>query len=81
MPIRAPLQTDQPLVVLLHGGTDNLSGKTGLAMLRYSRAPIVAVVDPHAGGPAAAAICGIDHPAPVVASLTEALRPRTPGGA
>jgi len=73
MPFRAPLQTDQPLVLLLHGGTDNLSGKTGLAMLRYSRAPIVAVVDPQQAGRPLQAICGIDHPAPVVASLTEAL--------
>jgi uncharacterized NAD-dependent epimerase/dehydratase family protein/L-alanine-DL-glutamate epimerase-like enolase superfamily enzyme len=73
MPISTPLQPDQRLVLLLHGGSDNLSGKTGLAMLRYSRAPIVAVVDPHRAGQPLQAICGIDHPAPVVASLAEAL--------
>ena len=28
------LSADAPLVLLLHGGLDNLSGKTGLAMLR-----------------------------------------------
>ena len=69
----APLRADQPLVLLLHGGSDNLSGKTGLAMLRYSRNPIVAVVDPEQAGRPLQAICGIDHPAAVVASLAEAL--------
>ena len=73
MPTNAPLQPDQRLVLLMHGGSDNLSGKTGLAMLRYSRAPIVAVVDPQQAGQPLQAICGIDHPAPVVASLAEAL--------
>jgi uncharacterized NAD-dependent epimerase/dehydratase family protein len=73
MPIAAPLQPDQPLVLLLHGGTDNLSGKTGLAMLRYSRHPIVAVVDPHQAGRTLQQVCGIAHPAPLVASLAEAL--------
>ena len=29
------LTPDMPLVLLQHGGLDNLSGKTGLAMLRY----------------------------------------------
>jgi hypothetical protein len=44
------LGSDVPIVLLQHGGLDNLSGKTGLAMLRYRRGPIVAVVDPaHAG--------------------------------
>jgi len=69
----APITAEQPLVLLLHGGSDNLSGKTGLAMLRYSRNPIVAVVDPQQAGRTLQAICGLPHPAPVVASLTAAL--------
>jgi len=69
----APLSPNQPLVLLLHGGTDNLSGKTGLAMLRYSRNPIVAVVDPQQAGRPLQEICGIDHPAPVVGDLEAAL--------
>jgi uncharacterized NAD-dependent epimerase/dehydratase family protein len=73
MPINTPLAPDQPLVLLLHGGTDNLSGKTGLAMLRYSRNPIVAVIDPQQAGRPLHQVCGIDHPAPVVASLADAL--------
>ena len=44
------LNASAPIVLLLHGGLDDLSGKTGLAMLRYRSGPIVAVIDPaHAG--------------------------------
>lgn len=73
MTTSAPLQPGQPLVLLLHGGSDNLSGKTGLAMLRYARNRIVAVVDPQQAGRPLHAICGIEHPAPVVASVEQAL--------
>ena len=41
---------EMPVVLLQHGGLDNLTGKTGLAMLRHRKGPIVAVIDPvHAG--------------------------------
>ena len=73
MEISSPLRPHQPLVLLLHGGTGDLSGKTGLAMLRYSRNPIVAVIDPEQAGRSLAAVCGIDHPAPIVRNLAEAL--------
>ena len=73
MDCAAPFTADQPLVLLLHGGTGNLSGKTGLAMLRYSRNPIVAVVDPEQAGLTLQQACGIPHPAPLVGSLAEAL--------
>lgn len=67
------LSPDQRLVVLLHGGLADLSGKTGLALLRYRPGPIVAVVDPaHAGRPLVE-VTGIDRPVPVVASLAAAL--------
>ena len=67
------LSADAPLVLLQHGGLDNLSGKTGLAMLRYRQGPIVAVIDPaHAGGDLRA-ITGIDRDVPVVADMAAAL--------
>ena len=67
------LSSDAPLVLLQHGGLDNLSGKTGLAMLRYRQGPIVAVIDPaHAGGDLRT-ITGIDRAVPVVADLESAL--------
>ncbi|MEB3308218.1 MAG: DUF1611 domain-containing protein [Cyanobacteriota bacterium] len=68
-----PLGSEQPIVLLLHGGLTDLSGKTGLAMLRYRQGPIVAVVDPtHAGG-SLSAITGIQRAVPLVGSLQEAL--------
>ena len=63
------LNADTPLVLLQHGGLDNLSGKTGLAMLRYRRGPIVAVIDPAHAGADLRAITGIDRAVPVVAEM------------
>ncbi|MFM8974355.1 MAG: DUF1611 domain-containing protein, partial [Vulcanococcus sp.] len=67
------LSPDAPLVLLQHGGLDNLSGKTGLAMLRYRQGPIVAVIDPANAGADLAALTGIPRPVPVVADMAAAL--------
>jgi uncharacterized NAD-dependent epimerase/dehydratase family protein len=67
------LGADVPIVLLQHGGLDNLSGKTGLAMLRYRQGPIVAVVDPAHPGADLRQLTGIDRAVPVVGSLAEAL--------
>jgi uncharacterized NAD-dependent epimerase/dehydratase family protein len=67
------LSPDAPLVLLLHGGLDNLSGKTGLAMLRYRHGPIVAVIDPAHAGADLTALTGIPRAVPVVADMAEAL--------
>jgi uncharacterized NAD-dependent epimerase/dehydratase family protein len=67
------LSPEAPLVLLLHGGLDNLSGKTGLAMLRYRRGPIVAVIDPDHAGADLPSLTGIDRPVPVVADMAAAL--------
>ena len=67
------LSTTEPLVLLQHGGLEDLHGKTGLAMLRYRRGPIVAVVDPDHAGADLAAITGISRPVPIVADLEAAL--------
>lgn len=67
------LGSDVPIVLLQHGGLDNLSGKTGLAMLRYRRGPIVAVVDPDHPGADLRQLTGIERAVPVVGSLAEAL--------
>ena len=76
------LSASAPLVLLLHGGLDNLSGKTGLALLRYRSGPIVAVVDPAHAGADLEALTGIRRAVPIVASLAEALPllgPQGPG--
>lgn len=57
----------------MHGGTANPSGKTGLAMLRYSALPIVAVVDQEQAGHSLQAVTGIDREIPIVASVQAAL--------
>jgi uncharacterized NAD-dependent epimerase/dehydratase family protein len=67
------LTPQAPVLLLLHHGLDNLSGKTGLTLLRYRPAPVLAVIDPAHAGASLAAVTGIPRPVPVVASLAEAL--------
>ena len=67
------LSASAPLVLLQHGGLQSLLGKTGLAMLRYRRGPIVAVIDPDNAGGQLVELTGIPRPVPVVANLEEAL--------
>lgn len=67
------LTPEHRVVLLQHGGLADLSGKTGLAMLRYRQGPVVAVVDPQHAGCSLRAVTGIDRDVPVVASLAEAL--------
>ena len=67
------LSAQRPVVLLQHGGLDNLSGKTGLAMLRYRAGPIVAVIDPAHAGASLEAVTGIQRSVPVVADLEAAL--------
>ncbi len=68
------LGSDQAVVLLLHGGLDNLTGKTGLAMLRHRSGPIVAVIDPVHAGCSLEAVTGICRSVPVVADLEAALQ-------
>ena len=67
------LRSDAPVVLLLHGGSDNLSGKTGLAMLRYRQGPIVAVIDPAHAGEDLQTLTGIPRSVPLVADMAAAL--------
>ena len=67
------LSAQDAVVLLQHGGLDSLTGKTGLAMLRHRRGPVVAVIDPdHAGRPLEG-ITGIPRSVPVVKDLEDAL--------
>jgi uncharacterized NAD-dependent epimerase/dehydratase family protein len=61
------------LAVLLHHGLKGDRGKTGLALLRYSEAPIVAVIDRDCPGESVRALTNIDCDAPIVASAQDAL--------
>ena len=67
------LGADQAVVLLQHGGLDSLTGKTGLAMLRHRRGPVVAVIDPHHAGASLEAVTGIPRSVPVVGDLRASL--------
>jgi uncharacterized NAD-dependent epimerase/dehydratase family protein len=71
------LKPDSRIALLMHEGTQNSMGKTGLALLRFSQSPIVAVIDYQSAGRSLQALTGIDKPIPIVESLTAAL-PFTP---
>ncbi|MCT7949729.1 DUF1611 domain-containing protein [Ancylothrix sp. C2] len=61
------------LAILLHEGIKGTSGKTGLALLRFSQAEIVAVIDKQSAGESLTKLTGIPRNIPIVASLQEAL--------
>ena len=67
------LNTDHRIALLMHEGTDNPTGKTGLAMLRYSPLSIVAVIDQQQTGKSLRAVTGIDRDVPIVESVKAAL--------
>ncbi|MBD2185417.1 DUF1611 domain-containing protein [Planktothrix sp. FACHB-1355] len=67
------LKPDQKLAILLHEGIRGIHGKTGLTLLRYSEAPIVAVIDKQCAGESLPKLTGINREVPIVASVEEAL--------
>jgi uncharacterized NAD-dependent epimerase/dehydratase family protein len=67
------LAANQRVAILLHEGIRGTHGKTGLALLRYSEAPIVAVIDRQCAGESLPLLTGIAREVPVVASVTQAL--------
>ncbi|NJL48131.1 MAG: DUF1611 domain-containing protein [Leptolyngbyaceae cyanobacterium SM2_5_2] len=67
------LTPNSRIALLMHEGTQSTMGKTGLAMLRYSQSPIVAVVDYQAAGRSLGELTGIDKSIPIVASVSAAL--------
>nr|WP_208492213.1 DUF1611 domain-containing protein [aff. Roholtiella sp. LEGE 12411] len=64
---------NQRVAILLHEGVTGTQGKTGLAILRYSEAPIVAVIDRESAGKSLSELTGIKRDVPIVASVTAAL--------
>lgn len=67
------LSTSDRLAVLLHDGILGTQGKTGLALLRYSDAQTVAVIDRQTAGQNLEALTGIAASAPIVDSVQAAL--------
>ncbi|MGB3405606.1 MAG: DUF1611 domain-containing protein [Microcoleaceae cyanobacterium] len=60
------------LAILLHDGVLGPKGKTGLSLLRYSTAEIVAVIDSQCAGQSLSQLTGIPRDVPIVASVEAA---------
>lgn len=67
------LKTNQKVAILLHEGILGPQGKTGLTLLRYSEASIVAVIDRECVGKSLPELTRIPRDVPIVSSVTEAL--------
>ncbi|MEM1172626.1 MAG: DUF1611 domain-containing protein [Cyanobacteria bacterium P01_H01_bin.35] len=61
------------IAILLHDGIQGLHGKTGLSLLRYSQAEIVAVIDHESTGKSLPELTKIHRDIPIVASVAEAI--------
>lgn len=70
--MRLPL--NKKIAILLHEGLSGTQGKTGLSILRYSEAPIVAVIDRESVGKSVPKLTGIKRDVPIVASVAAALQ-------
>ena len=67
------LKPEHRVAILLHEGISGSNGKTGLTLLRYSQASIVAAIDSQCANQSLRQLTGIDTDVPIVASVTEAL--------
>ncbi len=67
------LQPHHRIAILLHNGITGTKGKTGLALLRYSKNPIAVVVDESCAGQSLKELTGIDRDVPIVATMAAAL--------
>lgn len=67
------LTRDRRVAILLHEGLRSAQGKTGLTLLRYSEATIVAVIDASCTGESLFELTGIAGDAPIVDSVASAL--------
>ncbi|MDX2098156.1 MAG: DUF1611 domain-containing protein [Leptolyngbyaceae cyanobacterium bins.59] len=67
------LTREHRIAILLHEGVKGLHGKTGLSVLRYSEASVVAVIDRDTAGCSLPELTGISRSVPIVASVQEAL--------
>lgn len=68
------ISPEHRVAILLHEGIRGTHGKTGLAMLRYLTAPIVAVIDRQSPGESLVELTGIPRSVPIVASVEDAVK-------
>ena len=67
------MSPEDRVAILLHDGVQGVQGKTGLAMLRYSEADIVVVIDRATAGLPLSELTNISRSVPIVGSVAEAL--------
>jgi len=65
--------TSKKLCIYMEGALDNDSGKMGFGLLRFSKHPIVAVVDSKFAGRSVQQAIGLPYNVPVLASIAEAV--------
>jgi uncharacterized NAD-dependent epimerase/dehydratase family protein len=68
------LALNQRVAILLHEQIKGTHGKTGLAILRYSEAQIVAVIDRENAGQSLTELTGIKRNVPIVSSVVASLQ-------
>ena len=66
--------TDQKIALFMEGALDNDSGKMGYGLMRFSKHPIVCVIDSNYAGKTVAEAVALPYAIPVVGSVAEALR-------
>ena len=69
----SPKLSKKKVAILLHDGVKGVYGKTGLALLRFSDAAIVAVIDRQCAGESLPQLTGINRNVPIVGTVEEAL--------
>ena len=67
------LQPHNRVALLMHEGLQGGMGKTGLAMVRYGRSPVVAIIDYQSVGQSLVDLTGINQAIPIVDSVAAAL--------
>lgn len=67
------LKSNQKIAILLHEGIRGSQGKTGLSILRFSEAEVVAVIDRECAGESLTQLTKIPSNAPIVESVAVAL--------
>ena len=65
--------THQPICIYMEGALDHDSGKMGFGLMRFSKHPIVCVIDSKFQGKTVKQAVGLPYDIPVVASIEEAI--------
>lgn len=68
------LRPETKLILFMEGALGELHGKMGTGILRYSKNPVVAIIDTTAVGSSVEAKTGIQRNIPIVATLEEAIK-------